>query len=67
MSGPRKALEGIRAIAVMVGGPVLLLGAALACVRSTLRFVARGRLPSLPAGLGTAALLLYAGPIRRSM
>ncbi len=67
MSGPRKAVEGIRAIGVMVGGPLVLLLAGAAVIRSTLRSLARGRMPSLPAGLGTVALFAYAGPVRRWM
>jgi hypothetical protein len=67
MSRPRKIVEAVRAIGVMVGGPLMLLLAAVACVRSTLRSLARGERLSLTAGLGTAALIAYAGPVRRWM
>ena len=67
MSGPRKAVEGIRAVAMMVGGPLVLLYAAFLALRSTLRSLARGRLPSAPAALGTGLLAVYAGPVRRWM
>lgn len=67
MSGPRKAVEGVRAAAVVVGGSLLLLLAVGRCVSATVRALARGRLPSLPAALGTAALVAYAGPLRRWM
>jgi hypothetical protein len=67
MSAPRKVVEGLRAVGVMAGGPLVLLVAALAAVRSTVRAIGRGRPPSLPAALGVAAVLLYAGPVRRWM
>lgn len=67
MSGPRKVLEGIRAIGVMIGGPLILMIAIGACVRSALRSLIHGRLPSPPAAFGTGALLVYAGPVRSWM
>jgi hypothetical protein len=67
MSGPRKVVEGLRAVGVMVGGPLILLLAVAACVRSALRSLSRGQLPSAPAALGTTAFILYAGPVRRWM
>jgi hypothetical protein len=67
VNGPRKIVEGARAIVVVVGGPLLLLLIAIRCVRSALRSLARGQFPSLPAGIGTAALLAYAGPARQWM
>ena len=67
MSGPRKAVEGIRAIGVMVGGSLLLLVAVFASLRSAFRSLARGRPPSVPAALGTLALIVYAGLVRRWM
>ena len=36
MSAPRKVVEGLRAIGVMAGGPLVLLFAALAAVRFAL-------------------------------
>jgi hypothetical protein len=60
-------LDGIRGVGMMVGGPLLLLIAALAAVRSALRALFRGRLPSAPALLGTGALLAYAGAVRQWM
>ena len=48
----------------MAGGPLVLLIAAFIAARSTLRALASGRLPSLPAGLGTAVALIYVGPVR---
>ncbi len=60
-------VEGIRAIGVMIGGPLILLIPAIVALRSTLRALSRGRLPSLPALLGTGVVLAYAGPIRRWM
>ncbi len=67
MSGSRKAMETFRAVAVMVGGPLLLLVAVAASVGSCLRALAGGRRPSLPAALGTVAFILHAGPVRRWM
>jgi hypothetical protein len=67
VSAPRKVVEGLRAIGVMVGGPLVLLVAVLTAVRSTTRAILHGRPPSLPAGLGLTAVLLYAGPVRRWM
>ena len=67
MSGPRKIVEGVRAIGMMVGGPLLLMLVAAVSVRATLRALARGRPPSLPAALGSVALIVYAGPVRRWM
>jgi hypothetical protein len=67
MSGPRKAVEGLRAVLVMVGGPLLLAFAAWRCIRATARALARGRTPPPWAGLGTAALMAYAGPVRSWM
>jgi hypothetical protein len=67
MNGPRTAVEGVRAVAVVVGGPLLLLLVAWRCVSSTVRALARGLLPSVPAALGTTALIAYAGPLRRWM
>lgn len=67
MSAPRKVVEGIRAIGVMVGGPLVLLVAALAAARSSVRAIVHGRPPALPAVLGTAGVLVYAGPVRRWM
>ena len=67
MSGPRKAVEGLRAVAVVIGGSVLLLVIAWRCVRASFRALAGGRLPSPSAGLGVAALIAYAGPLRRWM
>ena len=67
MSGPRKAVEGVRAMAVVVGGSLLLLVVACRSVGATLRALARGRPPPLPAGLGIAAVIAYAGPLRRWM
>jgi hypothetical protein len=46
----------------MAGGPLVLVVAALAAVRSTVRAIIHGRLPSLPTGLGLTAAFLYAGP-----
>jgi hypothetical protein len=60
-------IEGVRAIGVMVGGPFVLIIAAIAAVRSTVAATLAGRRPSLPAALGTAAVFLYAGPVRRWM
>jgi hypothetical protein len=60
-------LEGLRAFAVMIGGPLLLLVPAIAAVRATVRSLVRGRRPAAPVLLGTGALLAYAGPIRRWM
>lgn len=57
-------MEAIRAIGMMVGAPLILMLSVFASVRSTLRALARGRLPSLPAAVGTGALILYAGPVR---
>lgn len=51
----------------MVGGPLIVMVLAGSALLSSLRSLARGRLPSPPAALGTAALLLYAGPVRRWM
>jgi hypothetical protein len=67
VSAPRKVVEGLRAITVMAGGPLVLLVAALAAVRSTVRAIIHGRPPALPAGLGLIAVLLYAAPLRRWM
>lgn len=67
MSGPRKAVEATRALAVVVGGPILLLAAGWACLRSLLRSLSRRRAPSLAAALGGLALGTYAGPVRRWM
>ena len=51
----------------MVGGPLILLAAAIAAVRSTLGAILDARRPSLPAAFGTVAVLLYAVPVRRWM
>jgi hypothetical protein len=67
VSAPRKVVEGVRAIGVMAGGPLVLLVAVLSAVRSTIRAILHGRPPSLPAGLGLSGVLLYAGPMRRWM
>jgi hypothetical protein len=67
VSAPRKVVEGLRAIGVMAGGPLVLAVAVLSAVRSTLRAIIHGRAPSLPAALGLTAVLLYAGPVRRWM
>ncbi len=67
MSGPRKAVEAIRAVLVVVGGPLVLLIAAIASVRSALRSLAKAQPPSPPAVLGVGALVAYLGPVRRWM
>jgi hypothetical protein len=67
VSVPRRVVEGIRAIGVMAGGPLVVLVVALAAVRSSVRAIVHGRPPSLPAALGTAGVLVYAGPVRRWM
>jgi hypothetical protein len=64
VSAARKLVEGLRAIGVMASGPLVLVVAALAAVRSTVRAIIHGRLPSLPTGLGLTAAFLYAGPVR---
>ncbi|HMA26842.1 MAG TPA: hypothetical protein VKO62_04335 [Solirubrobacterales bacterium] len=45
MSGPRKLVEGVRAIGMMVGAPLILMLSAFASVRSTLRALAEGACP----------------------
>jgi hypothetical protein len=67
VSAPRKVVDGLRAIAVMAGGPLVLAVAVLSAVRSTVRAIIHGRPPSPPAALGLTAVLLYAGPVRRWM
>jgi len=67
MSAPRKVLEGLRAAGVVMGDPAILLIAGVTSVRATLHSLWRGRLPSLSAALGTLAVALYAGPVRRWM
>jgi hypothetical protein len=67
VSTSRKVVEGIRAIGVMVGGPLVLLAVALAAVRSSARAILHRRPHSLPAALGSASVLFYAGPVRRWM
>ena len=67
MSGPRRCPRGIRAIGVMIGGPLILMFAIGACVRSALRSLIRGRLPYSARSLRTGALFLYAGPVGRWM
>jgi hypothetical protein len=57
----------MRAITVMVGGPLVALAAVLAAVRSIIRAVLQSRTPSLPAVLTLSAVLVYAGPVRRWM
>jgi hypothetical protein len=52
---------------MMIGGPIVLLVAVAACIRSIVRALMTGRRPWPPALLGTGAFLAYAGPVRRWM
>lgn len=58
------ALDAVRAFGIMLGGPVVLGLALGASVTATARALARGRLPSIRATAGTAALVVYALEVR---
>ena len=57
---PAGPLMGVRAFAVVMGGPLVLIAAAIASAAVSLRALARRQAPPAPAGTGVATAVAYA-------